>query len=246
MLIIGQEKLGHEVKLMAPQFVKPYVKTNKNDKAAAEAICEAVSRPNMRFVQVKSIEQQDILSIHRIRERLVRNRALSNEIRGLLHEFGFIIPQGINKIIIKLTEILDEGMLSPMGHQTFSNLKEEFLDNDKKIKELEKRLIIIANGLDRYQQLKTIPGLGIITATALIASIGNASYFENGRQLSAWLGLVPRQNSSGGKDKLLGISKRGDIYLRTLLIQGARAVLNAKLRFTKEVQKTTKDYSKFT
>ena len=240
-------KLGHEVKLMAPQFVKPYVKTNKNDEADAEAICEAVARPNMRFVPIKSLEQQDILSIHRVRQRLVKNRtALANEIRGLLHEFGLIIPQGINKITAKLTEALDNGYLSQMSNQTFLDLKEEFLDNDKKIKELEKRLKIIASKLDRYQQLTAIPGLGLITATALVASIGNASCFENSRQLSAWLGLVPKQHSSGGRDKLLGISKRGDVYLRTLLIQGARAVLNAKLRITTEEQKATKDYSKFT
>jgi len=239
-------KLGHEVKLIAPQFVKPYVKTNKNDQADAEAICEAVTRPNMRFVPIKSIEQQDILSIHRVRERLIRNRtALANEIRGLLLEFGFIIPQGINKIIIKLTEILDGDYLSPMSYQTFCDLKEEFIDNDQKLKELEKRLKIIASGLDRYQQLTAIPGLGLISATALIASIGNCSCFENGRQLSAWLGLVPRQSSSGGKEKLLGISKRGDVYLRTLLIQGARAVLNAKLKFITEEQKTKKDHSMF-
>jgi len=240
-------KLGHEVKLMAPQFVKPYVKTNKNDQADSEAICEAVSRPNMRFVPVKSIEQQDILSIHRVRERLVRNRtALANEIRGLLLEFGIAIPQGINKISTKLTEILDEGTLSQLSYQTFSELREEFLDHDKKIKELEKRLKIIASGLDRYKQLTIIPGIGLITATALIASVGNGSCFENGRQLSAWLGLVPRQNSSGGKEQLLSISKRGNVYLRTLLIQGARAVLNAKLRFTTEDQRNRKDYSKFT
>jgi transposase len=240
-------KLGHEVKLMAPQFVKPYVKTNKNDQADSEAICEAVSRPNMRFVPVKSVEQQDILSIHRVRERLVRNRtALANEIRGLLLEFGIAIPQGINKISTKLTEILDEGTLSQLSYQTFSELREEFLDNDKKIKELEKRLKIIASGLDRYKQLTIIPGIGLITATALIASVGNGSCFENGRQLSAWLGLVPRQNSSGGKEQLLSISKRGNVYLRTLLIQGARAVLNAKLRFTTEDQRARKDYSKFT
>lgn len=240
-------KLGHEVKLMAPQFVKPYVKTNKNDEADAEAICEAVSRPNMRFVPVKSIEQQDILSIHRVRERLVRNRtALSNEIRGLLLELGFIIPQGINKVMAKLIDILDSGNLSQMSHHTFSELKEEFMDNDTKIKELEKRLKIIAGSIDRYEQLKAIPGIGLIAATALIASIGNAASFENGRQLAAWLGLVPKQNSSGGKEKLLGISKRGDVYLRTLLIQGARAVLNAKTRYTTEEQKATKDYSKLT
>jgi transposase len=240
-------KLGHEVKLMAPQFVKPYVKTNKNDEADAEAICEAVARPNMRFVPVKSVEQQDILSIHRVRERLVKNRtALSNEIRGLLSEFGLIIPQGISKVVAKLTEILDNRLLSQMSHQTFSKLKEEFLDNDKKIKELEKRLKVMSSESDKCQQILSIPGIGLITATALVASIGNASCFENGRQLSAWLGLVPKQSSSGGKEKLLSISKRGDVYLRTLLIQGARAVLNAKLRFTSEEQKTTKDYSKFT
>ncbi len=240
-------KLGHTVKLIAPQFVKPYVKTNKNDQADSEAICEAVARPNMRFVLIKTVEQQDILFIHRVRQRLVKNRtALANEIRGLLHEFGFVIPQGINKIMTKLTEILDEGALSQLSYRTFSELKEEFLENDKKIKELEQRLKIIASQYSNHQQLMTIPGIGLITATALIASIGNASCFENGRQLSAWLGLVPRQHSSGGKDKLLGISKRGDIYLHTLLIQGARAVLNSKIRFTTEEQKSKKDYSKFT
>lgn len=127
-------KLGHEVKLIAPQFVKPYVKTNKNDEADSEAICEAVARPNMRFVPIKSVEQQDILSIHRIRARLVRNRtALVNEIRRLLYEFGLIIPQGINKVISKLTEILNSENLSQLSYQMFSELKEEFVDNDKKI-----------------------------------------------------------------------------------------------------------------
>ncbi len=162
-------KLGHEVKLMAPQFVKPYVKTNKNDQADAEAICEAVTRPNMRFVAIKTIEQQEILSIHRVRERLVKNRtALANEIRGLLHEFGFIVPQGINKVITKLIEILDAGKLSQLSYQTFSELKEEFLDNNRKIKEIEKRLTMIASNLTQYQRLRAIPGLGLITATALI------------------------------------------------------------------------------
>ncbi len=178
---------------------------------------------------------------------MVKNRtALANEIRGLLYEFGFTIPQGINKIITKLTEILDEGDLSKLSYQTFSELKEEFVENDKKIKELEQRLKIIASQYSNHQQLMMIPGIGLITATALIASIGNASCFENGRQLSAWLGLVPRQHSSGGKNKLLAISKRGDIYLRTLLIQGARSILNSKIRFTTEEQKSKKDYSKFT
>ena len=240
-------KLGHEVKLMAPQFVKPYVKTNKNDQADAEAICEAVSRPNMRFVPIKSVEQQDILSIHRVRQRLVKNRtALANEIRGLLHEFGFIIPQGINKVIPMLTEILDGDNLSNISYHTFYALKEEFIDNDIRIETLEKHLKEMAKQHDLYKKLITVPGIGLITATALIASIGNASYFKNGRQLSAWLGLVPRQHSSGGKEKLLGISKRGDVYLRTLLIQGARAVFNSKLRYTTLEQQSKKDYSRFT
>lgn len=212
-----------------------------------EAICEAVTRPNMRFVSIKSIEQQDILSIHRVRERLVRNRtALANEIRGLLAEFGLIIPQGINKISEKLIEVLNSNKLSGISCETFNNLRNEFIDNNIKIKELEKRLTEITKESEIYKQLIDIPGIGLITATALMATIGNANSFKNGRQLSAWLGLVPRQNSSGGKEKLLGISKRGDVYLRTLLIQGARAVFNAKVRFTTEVQKTTKDYSSFT
>lgn len=240
-------KLGHKVKLMAPQFVKPYVKTNKNDCADAEAICEAVERPNMRFVLAKSIEQQDILSIHRVRERLVKNRtALANEVRGLLLEFGFIIPQGINKVIDKLNEILDSNELSAISRQTFNNLKEEFITNDNRVKELEKRLKLLASQCDVYKRLITIPGIGLITATALTASIGNANCFRNGRQLSAWLGLVPRQHSSGGKEKLLSISKRGDVYLRTLLIQGARSVFNAKLRYTTVEQHNKKDYSRFT
>ena len=237
-------KLGHEVKLMAPQFVKPYVKSNKNDQADSEAICEAVARPNMRFVTVKSIEQQDILSIHRIRERLVKNQtALANEIRGLLAEFGLIIPQGINKVKEKLTDVLNSGKLSGISYQTFSDLRKEFLANRTKINELEKRLMEIAKQYDAYKQLTDIPGIGLITATALIATVGNANCFKNGRQLSAWLGLVPKQHSSGGKEKL---SKRGNVYLRTLLIQGARAVFNAKMRFTTETQKVKKDYSKFT
>ncbi len=153
-------KLGHEVKLIAPQFVKPYVKTNKNDQADAEAICEAVARPNMRFVPIKSVEQQDILSIHRIRARLVRNRtALANEIRGLLYEFGLIIPQGINKVISKLTEILDSGALSDLSYETFSELKEEFINSNNKIIELEKRLKILAGELEQYKRLTSIPGI---------------------------------------------------------------------------------------
>lgn len=239
-------KLGHEVKLMAPQFVKPYVKTNKNDEADAEAICEAVTRPSMRFVPIKTSEQQDMLSIHRVRARLVKNRtALANEIRGLLLEFGIIIPQGVNKIVAKLTEILDSNQLSDISHQTFSDLKEEFIVNNNRVKEVEKRLRLLASECNLYKKLEEIPGIGLVTGTALVASIGNASCFRNGRQLASWLGLVPRQNSSGGKTQLLGISKRGDVYLRSLLVQGARAVLNSKLRYTSKEEQNQEDLSKF-
>ena len=228
-------KLGHDVRLMAPQFVKPYIKTNKNDEKDAEGICEAVSRPSMRFVPIKTTDQQDVLSIHRVRERLIKNRtALSNEIRGLLHEFGIIIPQGIHKVIGHLNEALESSRLSEFSKQTFKTLRDEFLENDKRISELEKRLKLMAQNNEVHAQLMEIPGIGLITSTALIASIGNAANFENGRQLSAWLGLVPRQPSTGGKEKLLGISKRGNVYLRTLLIQGARAVFTQRIAIPKK------------
>lgn len=223
-------KLGHDVRLMAPQFVKPYVKTNKNDRNDAEAICEAVSRPNMRFVPIKTTDQQSILSIYRVRERLVKSRtALSNEIRGLLSESGITIPQGVNKVIPKLIEILDSDQLSEMDKITFTELLEELKEIFKRVEQLEVRLKTIGKNYESYYHLLEIPGIGLVTATALIAAIGNAANFENGRQLSAWLGLVPKQHSTGGKERLLGISKRGDIYLRNLLIHGARAVFNTRM-----------------
>ena len=231
---------------MAPQFVKPYIKTNKNDEKDAEGICEAVSRPSMRFVPVKTTEQQDVLSIHRVRERWVKNRtALTNEIRGLLHEFGIIIPQGINKIMTHLEEALEGDKLSGMSKETFMILRDEFKDNDKRIIELEKRLKLIAKNNEAHEKLMEIPGIGLITVTALVASIGNAANFENGRQLSAWFGLVPRQHSTGGKEKLLGISKRGDVYLCNLLIHGARAVFNQRIGIPKKKNTLDKNKSPF-
>lgn len=240
-------KLGHNVKLMAPQFVKPYVKTNKNDRNDAEAICEAVSRPNMRFVPVKTIEQQSILSIHRVRERLIKSRtALSNEIRGLLSECGIIMPQGINKVIPKLVEILDSNQLSEMDKITFTDLLNEIREIFKRVDQLEIRLKEVSKNDESYNRLVEIPGIGLITATALIAAIGNAANFNNGRQLAAWLGLVPRQYSTGGKEKLLGISKRGDVYLRTLLIHGARAVFNIRTGRREKKEGKIVEESKFT
>ncbi len=222
------EGYGHTVKLMAPQFVKPYVKTNKNDMADAEAICEAVGRPNMRFVSKKTVEQQAILSVHRARQGFVRARtAQGNQIRGLLSEFGIVVPQGINSIMKRIPEILEDGENGLPG--TMRNLIERLAENlkemDRQGKELEAQIQRWHRENEASRKLAEIPGLGPITASAIVATVGNAHEFKNGRQLAAWMGLVPRQNSSGGKQMLLGISKRGDTYLRTLMIHGARAVL---------------------
>jgi len=221
------EGYGHTVKLMAPQFVKPYVKTNKNDMADAEAICEAVSRPNMRFVAMKTVEQQAILSVHRARQGFVKARtAQANQIRGLLSEFGIVIPQGIGSIAKHIHEILEDGENGMPG--TMRNLIERLSDNlkemDRQAKELEAQIQIWHRQNAASRKLAEIPGLGPITASAIVATVGDAREFRNGRQLAAWMGLVPKQNSSGGKQKLQGISKRGDTYLRTLLIHGARSV----------------------
>lgn len=222
------QKLGHDVRLMSPQFVKPYVKSNKNDASDAEAICEAVNRPNMRFVPIKQIEQQDIQNLHRIRERLVKGKtALANEVRGLLLEYGIVIPKGISNIKTKLEYILgdDGNKLTSLARECFQNLLTEFCDSEEKLKFYNDKLTAIHNAHPISQKLITIPGVGPITATAIIAAVGDPNVFKNGREFAAWLGLVPKQNSSGGKMVLLGISKRGDTYIRKLLVHGARATL---------------------
>ncbi len=222
------EKLGHRVKLMAPQFVKPYVKTNKNDVADAEAICEAVSRPNMRFVPVKTGEQQAVLALHRARQGFVKARtAQANQIRGLLGEYGIIIPQGIGHVAKRVPDILEDGdnELPGVFRQLLGRLGEHLSELDRQVGELEVQIQSWHRDNEASRKLAQIPGIGPITASALVASIGDAKSFKNARQLAAWLGLVPRQHSTGGKRVLLGISKRGDAYLRTLLIHGARAVI---------------------
>jgi transposase len=222
-------EFGHTVKLIAPQFVKPYVKTNKNDAADAEAICEAATRPNMRFVPIKNAEQQALLGLHRARQGFVYARSAQvNQIRGLLAEFGLVIPQGIRFLAKKLPEILEdaENGLPGASRELFSRLFEHFRALDRQVRELETQIQAWHREDTKSRRLQAIPGIGPITASALVASIGDASTFKNGRQLAAWLGLVPRQHSSGGKEQLLGISKRGDAYLRTLLIHGARSVLH--------------------
>lgn len=227
------ERLGHTVRLMAPQFVKPYVKTNKNDAADAEAICEAVARPNMRFVPVKNIEQQTVLSLHRARQAFVKARtAQANQIRGLLGEFGLTMPQGIGQVGRRIPEILEDADngLPGLMRQLIARLLAHFNELHRQVLELEAQIKAWHRECPASRKLAEIPGIGPITASALVASVGDARSFANGRQLAAWLGLVPRQHSTGGKSVLLGISKRGDSYLRTLLIHGARAAILAAQR----------------
>lgn len=222
------EGYGHTIRLMAPQFVKPYVKTNKNDIADAEAICEAVSRPNMRYVSVKTVEQQAILSVHRARQGFVKARtAQSNQIRGLLSEFGIVIPQGIRSIMNQMPEILEDGEngLPGMMRTLLERLTENLKEMNRQVEELEKQIVLWHRENEASRRLAEISGIGPNTVSAIVATVGRAKEFKNGRQLAAWMGLVPRQHSSGGKQNLLGISKRGDTYLRTLLIHGARAVI---------------------
>jgi transposase len=219
---------GHEVKLIAPQFVRPYVKSNKNDTVDAEAICEAVTRPTMRFVPIKTVEQQDWQAVHRVRERLVTARtALVNEVRGLLAEYGIVLPKGITRFRAQVVECCERhtGQLSPLGQELFQRLYEEFVVLDERIGYYDKKITLLCNSHPSCQRLKAIPGFGALAATALVAAVGEASRFQSGRQMAAWVGVVPRQHSTGGKSRLLGISKRGDVYLRKLLIHGARAAL---------------------
>ena len=219
---------GHTVQLMAPQFVKPYVKTNKNDAADAEAICEAVTRPSMRFVPIKTVEQQAALALHRAREGFVKARtAQANQLRGLLAEFGIVVVQGVGHLVRSLPEILEDGENELPGsfRHLIERLGAHLKELDRQVNELEVQIQQWHRTHAASRTLGEIPGIGPITASALVATVGDATNFANGRQLAAWLGLVPRQHSSGGKQTLLGISKRGDSYLRTLLIHGARAVI---------------------
>ena len=226
-------KLGHEVKLMPPQFVKAYVKTNKNDARDAEAICEAVRRPNMRFVAIKTVAQQELLMLHRVRQRLVIERtAKANQLRGLLAEFGIVLPQSFCALERGVPEVLAdaENGLSDRLRERFSQLFSQLRELSVTVREWEQQILAWHRENPLSRRLDQIPGIGPLGASALVASIGDIRTFKNGRQLAAWLGLVPRQDSSGGKTRLLGISKRGDRYLRTLLILGARSVLRQMQR----------------
>jgi transposase len=219
---------GHDVRLISPQFVKAYVKSPKNDARDAEAICEAVTRPTMRFVPIKRVEQQDLQTLHRVRERLIKARtALVNEIRGLLSEYGIILPQSLTKFRALIVDKLHEkqAKLTTLSAEVFWHLYDEFRALEKRLEYYDEQLAAIGRAHPECQRLQTIPGIGPVTATALIAAVGDVTQFKNGRHLAAWLGLVPREHSTGGQPRLLGISKRGDRYLRKLLVHGARATL---------------------
>jgi len=221
-------KQGHEVKLIHPAYVRPFVQTNKNDAADAQALCEAVSRPMMRFVKPKSIEQQDIQLLHRMRQRLVRQRtALSNQTRGLLGEYGLEFPIGIHVLRKVLPEVLEDASneLTPLARRAFAQHYEELIDLTDRIDEIKAQLTQCCEASPTCTTLIDVPGVGPLVATALVATMGDPNNYRNGREFSAFLGLVPRQYSSGGKAILRGISKRGDASMRNLLVQGAHAAL---------------------
>jgi len=221
------ENMGHKVKMMAPQFVKPYVKSNKNDRNDACGIAEAVTRPDMRFVPIKKIEQQDVLLSHRARELAVKQRtAQANQIRGLLAEYGVILPKGI-RYLKKITETLEtnQDKLTAKSRVIFTRLYEQFKIYDEQVKTYDKEIEMTAIQDAQCREIMKIEGIGALTASATVATIGDAKLFKNGREVSAWLGLVPKQHSSGNTIRLSGMSKRGDRYVRTLLIHGARSVV---------------------
>ena len=222
-------KLGYTVKLMPPAYVKACVKRGKTDAADAEAICEAVTRPSMRFVPVKSAEQQSVLMLHRMRALLIRQRTmLVNALRGHLAEFGIIVAQGINRVreLIKLmTDDSADAVLPPLARRALAPLVDQLLDLQPRIRALEAELLAWHRQSQESRRLETIPGVGFITATDLAATVTDPSQFRCGREFAAWLGLTPRPNSSGGKERLGRISKMGDGYLRTLLVVGATAVI---------------------
>ena len=220
-------KLGHDVRLMAGQFVKPYRKSGKNDANDAEAICEAVGRPTMRYVPVKSEEAQAVMMTHRARNLLVAGRtALSNQVRGLLTEFGIVFPKGfatLRKVLARIEA--RELNLPELAYETLDDLYTQFREIEARIERYDRQIEAIARASEPARRLMQIDGVGPKTATAIVASVGDAKAFSNGRQFAAWLGLTPRQYSSGGQTRLGGISKRGDVFLRTLLIHGTRTVL---------------------
>lgn len=226
---------GHEVRLMSPEYVRPYVKAQKNDDRDAEAIAEAATRPTMRFVALKSEAQLDVQILHRVRDRLVGQRtALMNQLRSLLLERGITVAQGRRKLQDALAELLtgEAAVVSPRIRHLLEDIREQWRLLDQRIAAFDDEFAEMARSDPAARRLATIPGIGVLNATALVAAIGAGETFARGRDLAAWLGLVPRQATTGGKPKLLGITKRGSKYLRKLLIQGARAAMPSLARTT--------------
>lgn len=229
--------LGHEVKLMPPTYVKAYVKRNKNDAADAEAICEAVTRPSMRFVPVKDADQQSILMLHRVRSLLIRQRTmLVNALRAHMAEFGIIAPQGLRNVEDLTKIIAHEGKRLPaLARPILHLVVDQLNETNARTRDIEARLTKWHRESRVSQLLATIPGVGIMGASAIAATVADPSLFNSGREFAAWLGMTPRQNSSGGKERLGRTSKRGDKYIRSLLIAGAVAVLrHARNRPTRD------------
>jgi len=224
--------LGHQVRLVPPSYVKAYLKRGKNDAADAEAICEAVTRPNMRFVPVKSEEQQGVLVLHRGRELLVRQRTmLVNGLRAHMAEFGIVVPQGIQRLPELVALLEDEKTGIPqIAREVLAAMVAQINNLTTSIRQMEKRIVAWCRTNDAARRLATIPGVGPITASALAATITDPTLFRSGRHLAAWLGLVPRQHSTGGKARLGRITKMGDQYLRKLLIVGMTAVIRSARR----------------
>jgi transposase len=216
---------GHEARLMPAQYVRPFVKTNKHDQADAEAICEAVQRPQMRFVPIKSEAQLDLQALHRARDRLITQRTgLINQIRAFLLERGITVRQGRLALAKALPELLETDELSPLLRDLLARLRQHWQALDDEIAALDRQVLAIAQADARARRLMTIPGIGPLIATGLVAAIDSGQAFGHARDLACWLGLVPRQHSTGGKVRLLGIGKRGNGYLRRLLVHAARAL----------------------
>src|SRR5215208_6857346 len=220
---------GHQVRLMSPEYVRPYVKAQKNDERDAEAIAEAATRPTMRFVELKSETQLDMQTLHRARDRLVGERtALINQLRAVLLERGRTVPQGRHKLEQYLAAMPEPEMdtsLTPRIRQLIEDMRAEWRELDRRIAAFDSEFAAHARSNPAARRLATIPGIGVLNATALVAAIGNGQTFARGRDLAAWLGLVPRQVTTGGRPRLVGITKRGNKYLRKLLIHGARSAL---------------------
>jgi transposase len=227
------QRFGHHVRLMPPQYVRPYVKTNKHDAADAEAICEAVQRPSMRFVPIKSADQQAALLLHRARELLVRQRTmLANAVRAHAAEFGLVVAKGIQRVpeLRTLIAAAEVDMIPELAKSVLLMLANQIEAVNDQVLALERRLIAWHRASASSRRLAAIPGIGPITATAIVATVSDAAQFGSSRQFAAWIGLVPKQHSSGGRERMGGVSKRGDGYLRRLLVHGARAVIRWQRR----------------